>query len=52
MHSYEGRSRAVELYYRYGKRPLPLSENWDIRPQNSLAAGFGFMKRRAIYPEI
>ena len=52
MYSYEDRFRAVELYYRYGKKPPRLSENLDIRPQNNWAAGFGFMKRPAIYPEI
>ncbi len=33
------------------ERKPPLSSwSWDILPQNSWAVGFGFMKRRAIYP--
>lgn len=51
MHSYEDRIRAVELYYRYGKKAPWLSENLDIRPQNSWGAGFRFMKIPAVYSE-
>ncbi len=50
MHSYEDRIRAVELYYRYGKKASVVvmelgypSKNWAVGP-------LGFMKRRAIYP--
>ena len=32
------------------KKPPLSSWSWDILPQNSWAVGFGFMKRRAIYP--
>jgi hypothetical protein len=52
MHSYEDRIRAVELYTGTERKPPLSSWSWDILPQNSWAVGFGFMKRRAIYPGI
>ncbi|VCZ48992.1 Putative transposase (identified by ISEscan HMM) [Klebsiella pneumoniae] len=52
MHSYEDRIRAVELYYRYGKKASVVVMELGYPSTKQLGVGFGFMKRRAIYPEL
>jgi hypothetical protein len=40
MHSYEDRIRAVELYYRYGKKASVVVMELGYPSQNSWAVGF------------
>jgi transposase-like protein len=50
MHSYEDRIRAVELYYRYGKKASVVVMELGYPSTKQLSRWVQFMKRRAIYP--
>ncbi len=48
MHSHEDRIRAVERYYRYGKKASVVVRVLGYPPQNSRAIGGGLMKIPAV----
>jgi len=50
MHSYDDRIRAVELYFRFGKRLTVVVRELGYPSVNSLAGGLGFLRNTKTNP--